>query len=45
MTLPRLAELGAYWKDVPPMHILVAAYFGALKKKPDKPPARKKRNV
>lgn len=28
MTLPRLAEMSAYWKNNPPLHSMIAAYFG-----------------
>lgn len=28
MTVPRLREMNEYWKDNPPLHIMVAAYFG-----------------
>lgn len=28
MDLPRLNALYAYWADHPPIHLLVAAYFG-----------------
>lgn len=38
MTIPRLMEMLAYWKDNPPVHVMVAAYFGLHKnrKKPKK---------
>lgn len=26
--LPRLAAMNAYWKDRPPVHLMVAAYLG-----------------
>jgi len=28
MTVPRLAALSKYWRDYPPVHIMVAAYLG-----------------
>lgn len=28
MTLPRLYQMGQYWRDHPPLHILVGAFFG-----------------
>lgn len=28
MTLPQVYELFAYWQDYPPVHEMVAAYFG-----------------
>jgi len=32
MTIPRLEALNLYWKDNPPLHVMVAAYFGIGKK-------------
>ena len=29
--LPRLAALQRYWARIPPLHITVASYFGAIK--------------
>lgn len=29
MTLVEVAELGAYWAEHPPVHLLLAAYLGA----------------
>ncbi|MEW6563317.1 MAG: hypothetical protein AB1400_08830 [Pseudomonadota bacterium] len=29
MTIPRLKEMTAYWRQNPPLHLMVAAYFGA----------------
>lgn len=28
MTIPRLAAMSRYWKQHPPMHVLLAAYVG-----------------
>ncbi|TDR82207.1 hypothetical protein [Paludibacterium purpuratum] len=28
MTIPRLAAMNRYWQDNPPLHSMVAAYFG-----------------
>lgn len=28
MTLPRLSDMTNYWKKNPPLHLMVAAYFG-----------------
>lgn len=28
MTLPRLKEMAEYWQSNPPLHLMVAAYFG-----------------
>lgn len=28
MTIPRLREITKYQKDNPPLHVMVAAYFG-----------------
>jgi hypothetical protein len=30
MTLPRLAELQAYWKDTPPVHVSLAMFLRSL---------------
>jgi hypothetical protein len=35
MTLPRLYAFNRYWENHPPVHIMVAAYFG-IKAKPEK---------
>ena len=37
MTLPRLAELSAYWSDFPPLHLMVRAYLGIESKAKPKP--------
>lgn len=31
MDIPRLRHLYAYWQQVPPLHIAVASYLGAIK--------------
>jgi hypothetical protein len=28
MTIPRLREMTQYWKFNPPVHLMIAAYFG-----------------
>jgi hypothetical protein len=28
MTVPRLREMTEYWKSNPPLHLMVASYFG-----------------
>lgn len=28
MTIPRLKAMNLYWADNPPVHVMVAAYFG-----------------
>jgi hypothetical protein len=33
MTLPRLKALTEYWREHPPLHILVAGYFGIKSKR------------
>ncbi len=33
MTVPRLTEMTEYWKENPPLHVMVAAYFGISKDK------------
>lgn len=38
MTLPEANELCAYWRDHPPVHILVAAYLGIKPKSTASPP-------
>lgn len=37
MTVPRLGALTKYWETSPPVHMMVAAYFGigAKKEKPN----------
>ena len=32
MTVPRLKAMTAYWKHSPPVHLMVASYFGIGKK-------------
>lgn len=31
MDIPRLKALGDYWRRVPPLHLTVAAFLGAIK--------------
>lgn len=31
MTVPRMTEMTQYWKGSPPLHLMVAAYFGIEK--------------
>lgn len=31
MTIPRLTEMTAYWRDNPPMHEMIASYFSVGK--------------
>ncbi|WP_284281126.1 hypothetical protein [Limnobacter litoralis] len=33
MTIPRLQAMTKYWETAPPVHVMVAAYFGIGKKK------------
>lgn len=33
MTVPRLKAMTAYWKHSPPIHLMIAAYFGIGDKK------------
>lgn len=35
MTLPRLGRMNDYWTRIPPLHILVASYFGFDGRKPE----------
>lgn len=36
MTLPRLFALSSYWQDSPPIHAMLASFFG-IKKKEEEP--------
>ncbi len=36
MTIPRYAAMMKYWENSPPVHLMVAAYFGIGKKKEGK---------
>ena len=36
MTVPRLKAMTAYWKHSPPVHLMIAEYFGVGKKKQQK---------
>lgn len=33
MTLHRLKEMTAYWQNNPPVHLMIASYFGISKEK------------
>lgn len=34
MDIPRLRAMGDYWRRIPPLHITVAAYLGAIQEPP-----------
>jgi hypothetical protein len=35
--LPRLESMNRYWEQFPPLHVMVAAYFGITPKKQQEP--------
>jgi hypothetical protein len=28
MTIPRLQQMNEYWRNYPPIHVMIASYFG-----------------
>jgi len=37
MTIPRIKDMSAYWQDNPPLHQMVASYFGIDRKPKTEP--------
>ena len=37
MTVPRLKAMTHYWKDNPPVHLMIAGYFGIGQAKAEQP--------
>jgi hypothetical protein len=35
MDIPRLKAMGAFWRQFPPLPVMIAHYLGAVTKKPD----------